>query len=96
VIYPVTAYEMAEPGDEVSPPLSPEPELVTALGGLRVERVRQGLSLADLAARARMDLSTLADPEGSRGGPTVPALRSYTHALCKQLAWTIQDLAPTT
>jgi ribosome-binding protein aMBF1 (putative translation factor) len=79
------------------PPLAPDPELLTALGALRVERERQGLSLADLAERTQMDASTLANLEaGTMPNPTVQTLRAYAHALGKQLSWTIQDPAPTT
>jgi len=79
------------------PPLAPDSELVTALGALRVERERQGLSLADLAERTQMETSTLASLEaGTMPNPTVQTLRAYAHALGKQLSWTIQDSAPTT
>lgn len=79
------------------PPLEPDPELATALGALRVERERQGLSLAELAERTHMDAPTLSDLErGKIANPTVQALRAYAHALGKQLAWKIEDLVPTT
>jgi ribosome-binding protein aMBF1 (putative translation factor) len=79
------------------PPLAPDPELLAALSALRVERERQGLSLADLAERTQMDASILANLEaGTMPNPTVQTLRAYAHALGKQLSWTIQDPAPTT
>ena len=63
------------------PPLAPDLELVTALGALRVERERQGLSLADLTERTQMDASTLANLEaGTMPSPTVQTLRAYAHA----------------
>jgi ribosome-binding protein aMBF1 (putative translation factor) len=79
------------------PPLEPDPELAKVLDALRVERERQGLSLADLAERTQMDSPTLSDLEsGKVANPTVQALRAYAHALGKQLAWKIEDLVRTT
>jgi transcriptional regulator with XRE-family HTH domain len=67
------------------------------LSSPRVERERQGLSLADLAERTQMDASTLANLEaGTMPNPTVQTLRAYAHALGKQLSWTIRHPAPTT
>ncbi|MFI5461264.1 MAG: multiprotein-bridging factor 1 family protein [Isosphaerales bacterium] len=57
----------------------------------------QGLSLADLAERTKLDSSILANWEAGRmPNPTLQALRADAHALGKQLSWTIQDAAPTT
>jgi ribosome-binding protein aMBF1 (putative translation factor) len=79
------------------PPLSTDPELLTALDALRAEREQQGLSLADLAERTQMDASTLANLEAGRiPNPSVRTLRAYAQALGKHLSWTIQDSAPTT
>jgi ribosome-binding protein aMBF1 (putative translation factor) len=79
------------------PPLEPDPELAKAVDALRIERERQGLSLADLAARTQMDEPTLSDLEsGKIANPSVQALRAYAHALGKQLAWKIEDRVPTT
>jgi len=58
---------------------------------------RQGLSLADLAERTKLDPATLANREAGRiPNPTLRALRAYAHALGKQLSWTIQEPVPTT
>jgi ribosome-binding protein aMBF1 (putative translation factor) len=78
------------------PPLSPDPQLLKSLAALRFERERQGLSLADIAERTKMDTSVIESLEaGGIPNPTVQSLRAYAHALGKQLSWTIQDLAAT-
>jgi len=55
---------------------------------LRRERERLGLSLADVAERAKIDKAALSRLEnGHHFNPTVSTLARYVHALGKSLAW---------
>jgi hypothetical protein len=59
---------------------------------LRRERERQGFSLAEVAARARMDKTALRRLESGRQlNPTVNTLTRYVRALGKSLTWTVGD-----
>ena len=63
------------------PPVG-DPELATALAGLRHERERQGLSLTDMAERTGIDRATISKLEtGKLANPTVGTLRTYAKAL---------------
>jgi ribosome-binding protein aMBF1 (putative translation factor) len=60
---------------------------------LRRERERQGLSLADVAERARIDKAALSRLEnGQQLNPTVNTLARYARALGKSLALGMIDL----
>jgi ribosome-binding protein aMBF1 (putative translation factor) len=79
------------------PPLRPDEGLLKSLATLRVERERQGLSVADIAERTKLETSVIESLEaGGIPNPTVQSLRAYAHSLGKQLSWTIRDLATTT
>ncbi len=59
---------------------------------LRCERERLGLSLADVAERAKIDKGALSRLEnGQQLNPTVNTLERYVHALGKSLAWGMID-----
>jgi ribosome-binding protein aMBF1 (putative translation factor) len=59
---------------------------------LRRERERLGLSLADVAERAKIDKGALSRLEnGQQLNPTVNTLARYVHALGKTLAWGMTD-----
>jgi ribosome-binding protein aMBF1 (putative translation factor) len=61
---------------------------------LRRERERQGLSLADVAERAKIDKGALSRLEnGQQLNPTVNTLARYTRALGKNLAFGMIDTA---
>jgi ribosome-binding protein aMBF1 (putative translation factor) len=79
---------------EEVPPAVPDPSLLETLAALRVERERQGLSLADVAERTQMDKATLSKLEtGKVLNPTYLTIRTYARALGKQVAWRIEDVA---
>ncbi len=74
------------------PPASPPAELIEALGLLRQERERQGLSLTDMQERTRIDRATISKLErGELPNPTVGTLRTYASALGKRLSWSLVD-----
>jgi DNA-binding Xre family transcriptional regulator len=74
------------------PPAVPDPELLTALASLRLERERQGLSLTDLSERTGIDRATISKLEtGKVVNPTVATLRIYATALGKRLEWSLAD-----
>jgi ribosome-binding protein aMBF1 (putative translation factor) len=59
---------------------------------LRRERERLGLSLADVAERAKIDKGALSRLEnGQQLNPTVNTLARYVRALGKNLAWGMTD-----
>jgi ribosome-binding protein aMBF1 (putative translation factor) len=59
---------------------------------LRRERERMGLSLADVAERAKIDKAALSRLEnGQQLNPTVHTLERYVRALGKSLTWGIAD-----
>jgi ribosome-binding protein aMBF1 (putative translation factor) len=59
---------------------------------LRRERERLGLSLADVAQRAKIDKAALSRLEnGQKLNPTVNTLERYVRALGKRLSWGIAD-----
>jgi DNA-binding XRE family transcriptional regulator len=71
-----------------------EPDLMEALGGLRRERERQGLSLTDMAERTGIDRATISKLEtGKLANPTIGTLRIYAKALGRRLAWTLEVVA---
>jgi transcriptional regulator with XRE-family HTH domain len=74
------------------PPRRADPDLAAALGSLRAERERQGLSLTDVQERSRIDRATISKLErGEIPNPTVGTLRAYAAALGKRLAWSLAD-----
>jgi DNA-binding XRE family transcriptional regulator len=71
-----------------------DPDLIDALAGLRRERERQGLSLADMAERTGIDRATISKLEtGKIANPTIGTLRTYAKALGRRLAWTLEAVA---
>jgi hypothetical protein len=65
------------------------------VASLRRERERQGLSLADVAERAKIDKGALSRLEnGQQLNPTVNTLARYAHALGKVLSWELAERAP--
>lgn len=74
------------------PPLTIDPELAQALSALRAERVRQGLSLADMSERTGIDRGSLSKLEtGKVPNPTVGTLGALARALNKRLSWSLAD-----
>jgi len=73
------------------PPLQPDEALWEVLAALRLERERQGLTLADVSARTKIDQTTISKLENGRlPNPTYSTLRTYAHALGLRLGWTIE------
>jgi ribosome-binding protein aMBF1 (putative translation factor) len=61
---------------------------------LRRERERLGLSLADVAERAKIDKAALSRLENGRQlNPTVNTIARYVHALGKSIAWSLCERA---
>lgn len=78
-------------------PLGRYVELRLALDALKKAREAAGLSLADVAERSGIDKAALSRLEnGVHGNPTVDTLMRYAAAVGKKLAWTLQDLTPST
>jgi ribosome-binding protein aMBF1 (putative translation factor) len=74
------------------PPRRADAELTTALSALRTERERQGLSVADIQERTRIDGVTIAKLErGEIANPNLGLLASYAAALGKRLSWSLAD-----
>ncbi len=68
-------------------------ELIEALAALRRERVRQGLSLTDMAERTGIDRATISKLEtGKIPNPTIGTIRTYAKALGRKLAWTLLEV----
>jgi len=74
------------------PPRAGDPDLVQTMSALRDERVRQGLSLSDIAKRTGIDRATLSKLEtGKTPNPTVGTLRAVARALDKKILWSLVD-----
>src|SRR4051812_37483720 len=64
------------------PPLEPDESLLDVLAALRLERERQGLTLADVSARTGIDPTTVCKLENGRlPNPTYSTMRAYARAL---------------
>jgi ribosome-binding protein aMBF1 (putative translation factor) len=73
------------------PPLQPDEPLWEVLAALRLERERQGLTLADVSARTKIDPTTISKLENGRlPNPTYSTMRSYARALGLRLGWTVE------
>jgi DNA-binding XRE family transcriptional regulator len=67
-------------------------ELIEALAALRRERVRQRLSLTDMAERTGIDRATISKLEtGKIPNPTIGTIRTYARALGRKLAWILLE-----
>lgn len=72
-------------------PPAADPELAATPAGLRTERERRGLSLADMADRTGIDRATISKRETGRlPNPTVGTLRTYALALGRRLKWSLE------
>jgi ribosome-binding protein aMBF1 (putative translation factor) len=72
-------------------PLSPKDETFRTLVSFRVERERQGLSLADIADRTGIDRGMLSRFEnGKVPNPTLRTLKRYAEALGMRLIWRLE------
>lgn len=70
------------PGDTEEPTISEPADIITTIAAsLRRERERAGLSLAELARRARLAKSTLSQLESGAGNPSVETLWALSLAL---------------
>jgi ribosome-binding protein aMBF1 (putative translation factor) len=77
---------------EEVPPATIDPALRDALAALKAERERSGSSLADVAARSRLDRAMVHRLEsGKIVNPTVATLRAYAAALGKRWTWAVAD-----
>ncbi|MBX6313435.1 MAG: helix-turn-helix transcriptional regulator [Isosphaeraceae bacterium] len=75
------------------PPAGARTELIGLMATLRRERERQGLSLADVAARSGLDKAYLSRLEnGGIPNPTLATVARYAAALSKRLALAVEDL----
>ena len=87
------AKEVAELQKEF-PPKVPDEALWGTLAALRLERERQGLTLADVSARTGIDPTTISKLENGRlPNPTYSTMRAYARALGLQLGWTLDPSA---
>ena len=87
------AQEVARLKEEF-PPLEPDEALWEALATLRLERERQGLTLADVAARSQIDATTISKLENGRlPNPTYSTMRAYARALGLHLRWTLEPIS---
>jgi ribosome-binding protein aMBF1 (putative translation factor) len=79
---------------EEFPPLQPDEALWELLAALRLERERQGLTLADVAARTQIDSTTISKLENGRlPNPTYSTLRALARALGLRLGWTVEKIS---
>jgi transcriptional regulator with XRE-family HTH domain len=74
---------------------SADAPLATIAAALRRERERAGISLAELARRARLAKSTLSQLEAGAGNPSVETLWSLGVALGVPLSRLVEPAAPT-
>jgi hypothetical protein len=82
-------YERMAAEKAAGPPFRPFADLIAAL---RAERERQGLSLADVAARSGMDRAAVHKLEiGLNKNPTAETLNRYAEALGKEIHWVMAD-----
>jgi ribosome-binding protein aMBF1 (putative translation factor) len=87
------AKEVAQLQEEF-PPLRPDEPLLEALAALRLERERQGLTLAEVSVRSRIDPTTISKLEnGKLPNPTYSTMRSYARALGLRLGWTMEPIS---
>jgi len=79
------------------PPLQPDEPLWEVLAALRLERERQGLTLAEVSARTKIDQTTISKLENGRlPNPTYSTMRTYAHALGLRLGWTMEPMSADT
>jgi ribosome-binding protein aMBF1 (putative translation factor) len=79
---------------EEFPPLQPDEALWEVLAALRLERERQGLTLADVSAQTRIDPTTISKLENGRlPNPTYSTMRTYAHALGLRLGWMLEPIS---
>jgi transcriptional regulator with XRE-family HTH domain len=63
------------------------------LAALRLERERQGLTLADVSGRTGIHPTTISKLENGRlPNPTYSTLRTYAHALGLRLGWALEPM----
>jgi ribosome-binding protein aMBF1 (putative translation factor) len=85
-------YERARQRRAAGPPDDPFRRLVATL---RSERERQGLSLADVAARSGLDRAAIHKLEiGLNQNPTVATLARYADALGVRITWAVEPSPP--
>lgn len=94
-----TPESQARHADEVAriqeefPPLQPDEALWEVLAALRLERERQGLTLADVSARTKIDPTTISKLENGRlPNPTYSTMRTYARALGLRLGWMLEPM----
>src|SRR5437763_6963428 len=69
------------------------PESSRALQGLKKERLRRGLSIADVSERSGLDRAVVSRLEnGKQDNPTVATLMRYAAAVGKRFLWSYEDL----
>lgn len=85
--------DLLAPGDWDGPvPQGAYLELRRLMHALRTERERLGMSLADLAAEAKLDEEALSRLETGRHiNPTIDTLWRYGYAVGKHLSWSVAD-----
>ncbi len=76
------------------PPATADDDLLDLLAALKLERERQGLSLADMQARTKIDRSALSKIEtGKVPNPTWATLRAIAKALGMRIRWSVEAIA---
>jgi hypothetical protein len=86
---------LAEGGHQEFVPLGELIFLHQIMASLKRERERQGLTLADMSDRTRIDQAALSKLEtGSHGNPTLETLYRIAQALGKVIACNLQDAPP--
>lgn len=91
-----TLEELLASGDYTEPvPHGQFLEVWSSISSLKQERLRAGLSLADVARSSGMDRAALSRLEnGLQPNPTLDTLYRYAAALGKRIVWSFRDARP--
>jgi DNA-binding phage protein len=79
--YRAEASKVRELVEQEFPPIATAPEIVEAMARFRIERERQGLSLADVSERSGIERTALSRLERGQGNPTIGTIHRVATAL---------------
>lgn len=94
--YRPTLEQLLATGDYTEPVLHGQfLDLLSSMSKLKQERVRAGLSLADVSKLSGIDSAALSRLEnGQQPNPTLDTLYRYAGAVGKEIVWSFRDAQP--